>query len=115
MEDPLLCVQENNIWKIELVNVNYKEMFMVSKGGKRGHLPYILFIARFQAWKKRRVVTRLTAPIGFSHFIMSYVVCSSSTCLVTEYDAEISSLGLYDSEYFRWLYGYIDLYVDVFF
>ena len=74
MEDPLLCVQENNIWKIELVNVNYKEMFMVSKGGKRGHLPYILFIARFHAWKKKRVVTRLMAPIEFSHFIMNYVV-----------------------------------------
>ena len=115
MEDPLLCVQENNIWKIELVNVNYKEMFMVSKGGKRGHLPYILFIARFHAWKKKRVVTRLMAPIEFSHFIMNYVVCSSFTCLFIEYDAEISSLGPYDSEDFRWLYGYIDLYVDVFF
>ena len=108
-------MQENNIWKIELVNVNYKEMFMASKGGKRGHLPYILFIARFHAWKKKRVVTRLMAPIEFSHFIMNYVVCSSFTCLVIEYDAEISSLGPYDSEDFRWLYGYIDLYVDVFF
>ena len=112
---PFALGARKNIWKIELVNVNYKEMFMVSKCGKRGHLPYILFIAWFQAWKKRRVVIRLMAPIKFSHFIMNYVVCSSSTCLVTKYDAEISSLGLYDSEDFRWLYGYIDLYVDVFF
>ena len=39
---------------------------------------------------------------------MNYVVDSSSTFLVTEYDAEISSLGLYESEDFRWLYGHID-------
>ena len=52
----------------------------------------------------------MSAFVKFSCFIMNYYVIGSSyTFLVTEYDAEIGSLGLYDSEDFRWLYGYIDL------
>ena len=48
---------------------------------------------------------------GCGRFIMNYYVIGRSyTCLVTEYDAEISSLGLYDYEDFRWFYAYIDLY-----
>ena len=39
---------------------------------------------------------------------MNYVVDGSSTFLVTEYDAEISSLGPYESDDFRWLYGHIE-------
>ena len=71
-----------------------KKCLWSAKVGK-GVTYHIFFHSGFQAWK-------------FSHFIMNYVVDSSSTFLVTEYDAGISSLGLYESEDFRWLYGHID-------